>query len=213
MSRYNSFEQTNVINVNGVDMTMKDFRKQIRQNRKTKQVNNGIKNVPQELQYLMKQVKVIKSLGAYYDNGYRQWGTKCRDYVLKLPEIELYFLLFRLRSRELMAIAQDINKISKKGEKAVFQYVEKFAYKLDDVKNAMECLYKAIRNSGVIDHFANYEFINGKHKRLGLKILMVRTSIAIDHLDEIIKCVTNISEQGVNAFSYKLEMSKWNDVI
>lgn len=213
MANFDKFEQSDIIYVNGEKMSLKAFRKQQRKSVKSKRMTNGIRNLPQELKYIMREIKVIKSLGAYYDNGYRQWGTKCRDYVLKLPQISLYFALFKMRSHELNDIAQDIKKISKKGEKAVYQYVQKFAWKLEDVKSAMDSLYKAVRNSGVLEHFANYEFINGNKKRLGLKTLMVRTSIAIDKLDNIISQITEISEQGVNTFSYKLEMSKWGDVI
>lgn len=213
MANFDKSEQSDVIYVNGEKMSLKAFRKQQRKSVKSKRMTNGIRNLPQELKYIMREIEVIKSLCAYYDNGYRQWGTKCRDYVLKLPQISLYFGLFKMRSHELNDIAQDIKKISKKGEKAVYQYVQKFAWKLEDVKSAMDSLYKAVCNSGVLEYFANYEFINGNKKRLGLKTLMVRTSIAIDKLDNIIGQITEISEQGVNTFSYKLEMSKWGDVI
>lgn len=215
MANFNSMEQSQVIVVNGVTMTLKEYRKQTRKATNTKKAKrelSAIKMLPNEINYLLKQVKVIKSLGAYYDNGYRQWGTKCRDFVLKHKDMEIPFLNFRLRSRELLAIANDIEKIAKGNEKAVYQYVQKFAWKLEDVQKAMEELYKGVRKSGVLEHFAEYEFVNGTQRRLGLKILMVRSSKAIDDLYAIIGKLTDISVNGVHTFSYKTEISKWGDV-
>lgn len=215
MANFNSMEQTQLINVNGVVMTLKEYRKKTRKAtnaKKAKREQSAIKMLPTEINYLMKQVKVIKSLGAYYDNGYRQWGTKCRDFVLKHKDMEIPFLNVRMRSKELFEIANDIEKIAKGNEKAVYQYVQKFAWKLEDVQRAMEELYKGVRKSGVMEHFAEYEFINGTQRRLGLKILMVRSSKAIDDLYSIIGKLTDISINGVSAFEYRTEISKWGDV-
>ena len=128
MANFNVMEQSQMINVNGVMMTLKEYRTKTRKTQKAKKQAkemSAIKLLPNEINYLMKQVKVIKSLGAYYDNGYKQWGTKCRDYVINHKDMEIPFLNVRMRSRELMEIAKDIEKISKKGEKAVYQYVQK----------------------------------------------------------------------------------------
>lgn len=214
MANFNSMEQSNIVVVNGVTMTLKEWRKKTR---KTKQVKkskelSAIRLLPQEINFLMKEVKVIKSLGAYYDNGYKQWGRKCKDYVLNHRDMEIPFLQFRMRSKELFELSNEIEKLSKKNEKSVFQYIQKFAWKLEDCQKAMEELYKGVRKSGVIDHFANYEFINGTQRRLGLKILMIRSSKAIDALYSIIGQITDISHNGVGAFEYKTEISKWGDV-
>ena len=215
MANFNSMEQSQMINVNGVMMTLKEFRTKSRNTQKAKKQAkemSAIKLLPTEINYLMKQVKVIKTLGAYYDNGYKQWGTKCRDYVINHNDMEIPFLNVRMRSRELMEIAKDIEKISKKGEKAVYQYVQKFAWKLEDVQKAMEQLCKGVRKSGVMEHLKDYEFINGTKRRLGLHILVVRSSKAIDDLYQIIYKLSDISVNGVDTFSYKTEISKWGDV-
>lgn len=214
---WNKIEQASTITINGVTMSMTDYHKMIgqknRKKRKTKKQPNEIQLLPTEITYLMKQVRVIKSLGAYYDNGYKQWGAKCRDFVIQLPEIKMPFILFNNRSRELMDIMQSIKTLSNKKEKSVYQYIEKFAYKLYDVKEQMQELYNSVRKSGVIDHFKDYEFINGQNRRLGLKILMIRTAKAIDELDVIIHKLTDITTKGVDAFNYRTEISKWGDTI
>lgn len=218
MATWNSFEQSNTIVVNGISMSMIEYRKQMKAKtakpkRRVKKQLTEIQLLPNELTYLMKQVRVIKSLGAYYTNGYRQWGTKCRDYVLNLEETNIHFVRFQLRSEELMKIMQDIKKLAKLKEKAIYQYVEKFVYKLDDIKEQMELLYKGVRASNVMEQFKDYEFINGTQRRLGLKILMVRTAKAIDELDVIIHKLTDITTKGVDAFNYRTEISKWGDTI
>lgn len=214
---WNNLEQASTITINGVTMSMADYRKMVRskqaKKRKVKKQLTEIQLLPNEITYLMKQVRVIKSLGAYYQNGYRQWGTKCRDFVIQLPETKTAFVLFYNRSTELMEIMQSIKALSKKKEKSVYQYVEKFAYKLDDIKEQMQELYNGVRKSGVIDHFKDYEFINGQGRRLGLKVLMIRTSKAIDELDVIINRLSDITTKGVDAFGYRNEISKWGDTI
>ena len=213
---WNNLEQASTITINGVTMSMTEYRKMIRQNtkkRKAKKELNTIQLLPNEIAYLMKQVRVIKSLGAYYNNGYRQWGTKCKDFVLQLKETRVPFLLFNNRSKELFEIMQSIQALSKKKEKSVFQYVEKFAYKLDDIKEQMQALCNGVKQSRVIEQFKDYEFINGQGRRLGLKILMIRTSKAIDEIDVIINRLSDITTKGVDAFEYRNEISKWGDTI
>ena len=212
---WNKIEQASTITINGVTMSMTDYRKMVKQNtkkRKAKELNT-IQLLPNEITYLMKQVRVIKSLGAYYNNGYRQWGTKCRDFVLQLKETRVPFLLFNNRSKELFEIMQSIQTLSKKKEKSVFQYVEKFAYKLDDIKEQMQALCNGVKQSRVIEQFKDYEFISGQGRRLGLKILMIRTSKAIDEIDVIINRLSDITTKGVDAFEYRNEISKWGDTI
>lgn len=213
---WNNIEQSSTITINGVTMTMADYRKMVRQNTKKRQVKKQLTEIqllPNEITYLMKQVRVIKSLGAYYHNGYKQWGTKCRDYVIQSQEIKKPFTIFYSKSDELMEVMKSIKELSKKKEKSVYQYVEKFAYKLDDIKEQMQELYNGVRKSGVIDHFKDYEFINGQGRRLGLKVLMIRTSKAIDELDVIINRLSNITTKGVDVFGYRNEISKWGDTI
>ena len=213
---WNNIEQSSTITINGVTMTMADYRKMVRQNTKKRKVKKQLTEIqllPNEITYLMKQVRVIKSLGAYYHNGYKQWGTKCRDYVIQSQEIKKPFTIFYSKSDELMEVMKSIKELSKKKEKSVYQYVEKFAYKLDDIKEQMQELYNGVRKSGVIDHFKDYEFINGQGRRLGLKVLMIRTSKAIDELDIIINRLSNITTKGVDVFGYRNEISKWGDTI
>ena len=123
---WDNLEQASTIIINGVTMSMTDYRNMVKQNtkkHKAKKELNTIQLLPNEITYLMKQVRVIKSLGAYYNNGYKQWGTKCRDFVLQLKETRVPFLLFNNRSKELFEIMQSIQALSKKKEKSVFQYV------------------------------------------------------------------------------------------
>ena len=77
----------------------------------------------------------------------------------------------------------------------------------------MQALYNGVKKSRVIEQFKDYEFINGQGRRLGLKILMIRTSKAIDEIDVIINRLSDITTKGVDAFEYRNEISKWGDTI
>ena len=67
--------------VNGVRMSMDDYKKVIKEKKsklkikKPKKVLTEINLLPSDIKEMMKKVKLIKSLSAYYDNGYKQWGN------------------------------------------------------------------------------------------------------------------------------------------
>lgn len=192
-----NFEQSTTIIVNGVTMSLNDYRKlnKVKTTKIAKTTpNDEIRSIPNELDCIMKDVGVIKSLMVFYTNGTKQWGNKVQEYVLDLPEIKYAFAKFYLRTKELNSVMEEIKKLSRRGSKSVYQYIEIYGYRLDDVKTEMENLYNGVKASYVIDHFKNYEFINGNGKRLGLKTLMFRTARALMKMKHVLKQIDDLSQ-------------------
>lgn len=190
-------EQSNTIIVNGKKMTKKEYKEFVASKRRTapKKRKKADKTYIQELPLLIKDIVKssgpIKSLSAYYDHGYRQWGTICRS-IIQLPEIEPHFNSFRSHSKKINKTICEINQIGKKNDKSIFQFIQKLSWQLDDLQKVMLKLYQGISESGVIQRFSDREFINGTGRRLGLEILMRRTfesigkmKMAINKLDKI----------------------------
>ena len=193
--------QTDVIYVNGKKMTQKEFKamvkaKSIDSKPKKKAKKTAIQEIPSWVKTIVRHAGPIKSLAAYYDNGYKQWGNIARV-VIQEPQIYRPFLAFRSKVCDMTSI---IN--GKNDEKAIFAYLQKLSWKLDDIKKDMDSLYHAVQESGVIDTFKDRECINGTGRRLGLAILLERTYQSIRNMNDTINDIEKVAVQGLDAMAY-----------
>ena len=194
MASYNDFYgyADNTIIVNGVKMTMKEYnalRKEKTKNknkRKAKKQLNEIQLLPDDIKTLMKSTKVFKSLVAYYKNGYKQWGNIHRE-VLKIDNMGGKFILVVSAIETTNKHITEICDLAKHSDKAVFGMIQDLSYKMTDLQSKLMDLHKVVNGSGIINSpFNTHEVINGKGRRLGLKILMYRTEDAIIAINTII---------------------------
>lgn len=199
-------EQT--ITIGGVTMLVSEYNKQraaAKRNTTRQKRINEIKLLPTEISVLMKGAKVMRSLSAYYDWSYKQWGRIAKT-IIHCNEIDPHFLHYRINAREANAIIEDIKNIGKKGEKDVYQYIQKLSYKMDDIRANLAALYNGVKDSGVCKQFRHHEAINGNGKRLGLQILMDRVFDALGEIDSIIDRLNKLSE-GVDILSIEDTMT------
>ena len=193
--------------VNGVRMSKNDYKKVIKEKRsklnikKPKKVLTEINLLPSDIKEMMKKVKLIKSLSAYYDNGYKQWGTIAKR-IINLDEIRKPFVLYRIKAREIQKTMEEISAISKKNDKSVYQYIRKLSYQLDDIRTQMDLLFKGVSESGIAYRYKDHECINGSGRRLGLQALMSRSWSATKELNNIITRCQAISDKGTDEFDY-----------
>ena len=192
MASYNDFYGDNTIIVNGVKMTIKEYnllRKKKATNkskRKPKKQLNEIQLLPDDIKTLMKSTKVFKSLVAYYKNGYKQWGNIHRE-VFKIDNMGGKFILVVSAIKTTNELIADICNVAKHSNKAVFGMIQDLSYKMTDLQSKLMNLHNVVTGSGVINSpFNTHEVINGKGRRLGLKILMYRTEDAIIAINTII---------------------------
>ena len=192
MASYNDFYGDNTIIVNGVKMTIKEYnllrkKKAANKNkRKPKKQLNEIQLLPDDIKTLMKSTKVFKSLVAYYKNGYRQWGNIHRE-VLKIDNMGGKFILVVSAIETTNKHITEICNLAKHSNKAVFGMIQDLSYKMADLQSKLMSLHSVVTGSGIINSpFNIHEVINGKGRRLGLKILMYRTEDAIIAINTII---------------------------
>ncbi len=207
MSKYcdSYYEQPKTIIVNGKVYNINEYKKMMRassaKKKKAKKTYTSITILPSEIKSMMRNVRVLKSLVAYHEHGYRQWGT-IANLLMGLREIKSPFNKVVINIKQAIRLVDKINKIAENNDKDVFQYVKKLSWKLDDVKNELDTLVKGITSSGVILQFGNHECINGVGKRLGLQILSQRSYKAIDELSTICTKLNTIEKNGVDIFEY-----------
>ena len=199
-----SFEKTQTISVNGQVMTIAEYKKMLAEkkkaNGKKKATRRNKKNpteitiLPKDIKIMLRGAKVMASLSAYYKHGYRQWGNICKT-ILNLKEIQSPFVRYTMSAKECDKVINEINDIAKHNSKSVFAYVRKLSWKLDDVAKDMKALQEGINKSGVLySPMQTHECINGTGRRLGLNILMQRTSDAIKELEVIVNNLQYIAD-------------------
>lgn len=209
MARYSNSKylenlyQPTTINVNGVDIPMSEYKKQQRaiKRKKKNKTCTSITILPSEIKAMMRNVRVLKSLVAYHEHGYRQWGT-IATMLMNLKEIKSPFNNVVINTKQAIRLVDKINAIAKKNDKDVFQYVKKLSWKLDDVRTELDTLVNGVTSSGVTTRFGNHECINGCGKRLGLGVLTSRSRKAIDELHVICSKLDKIEEKGMDVFEY-----------
>lgn len=184
-------KENDFILVNGVKMSLSEYRKQKRAknptpNKKKTNIVSEIKILSSDINSMVKKVKLIRSLSAYYDNAYRQWG-KIGSIIINRKEIRLPFVQYRVKAREVDRTMAKIQELAKKNDRTIFAYFEKLSYLMDDISGCITNLMNGIRKSGVMTLHGNHECINGKDRRLGLNVLMSRTYSAIKDIEAIIK--------------------------
>lgn len=198
-----SLYQPKTIKVGDKVVDIKEYKKQqrIATKKKHKKTFTSITILPSEIRMMMRNVRVLKSLVAYYEHGYRQWGTIAKM-IMGLYEIKQPFNNVVINTKQAIHLINQINDIAKDNSKDVFQFVKKLSWKLEDVKNQLDILVKGINSSGVIHQFRDHECINGNGKRLGLQILVCRGYKAIDELSVISAKLDNIEKNGMDIFEY-----------
>ena len=199
-----SFEKAQTIEVNGQVMTIAEYKKMIakkkkangkkKATRRNKKSPTGITILPKDIKIMLRGAKVMTSLSAYYKHGYRQWGSICKT-ILNLKDIQSPFVRYTMSAKAVNEVINEINEIAKHNSKSVFAYVRKLSWKLDDVAKDMKALQEGINKSGVLySPMQTHECINGTGRRLGLNILMQRTSDAIKELEVIVNNLQYIAD-------------------
>jgi hypothetical protein len=165
-----------------------------------------ISAVAWQIEKMMKPITTLKSFAAYYDHAYRQWGNIAKD-ILNLREIRQPFVFYRVKISELERLIADIEKMAKRNEKAAYQYVEKIAWKLDDIKTDITNINNGIQRSGVIQQHKSHECINGTGRRLGLQTLVGKSFKAMSQLEDVIGTLKKIADDGTDPFMVGDHMS------
>ena len=179
--------------VNGVEMSVKEYKAMMRQKmgikvepkKTTKKTITEIQLLSDDITNMYGKLKLMKSLTAYYDNAYRQWGTIANS-ILKHGRIQPHFVKYRCKIRDINETLNCLETSAKRNSKMVFHYMEKLSYQLDDIRDIINNLCFNISKSGVLEQYKDHECINGCNRRLGLKVIMSRSWSAVKELNKII---------------------------
>lgn len=197
--------------VNGVKMKLSEY-KALRKSKETvkkptkKNTVKEISAVAIEVENMLKQMSTLKSVQVYKNHAYRSWGTIANE-ILAYHGIRKPMAEYCVRFGELNTLLTDIQKMAKRNEKAAYQYVDKMAWKLDDMKTNIIDMMKAVEESEVCRRFKNHEAINGKGRQLGLGTIIDKCLNMIGQLENTIEELKKIADNGTDPFHYGEHMS------
>lgn len=215
-------KETDYIIVNGVKMTIEDWKKSVLEKQKERRgkkrflkiekpkkevkTKKEVVEVAEEIENLLKPITTLKSLAAYYDHAYKQWGTIGKQ-ILEHHKIRPHFVFYRAALRDLEKLLDDIQMMSKKNEKAAYQFVEKTAWKAEDIKIHINNIMNGAAESGLLDAYKEHECINGKDRRLGLRTLVNKSLKSVSQLEDAIEALKKIADNGVDPMNYGEHMT------
>ena len=205
------------ITINGVTYTTIEYKKMLAEKKKADRKASGKKVkvvkaqkeigiVAEMVSELVKSMTTLKSIQAYREHAYRQWGTIAEE-ILAHGKIRKPMAQYCLQFCELKELVAEIEKLAKRNEKAAYQYVEKVIWKLDDMKASINAITKGVNDSGVCERFKGHEAIYGNGRRLGLSTVVKKCGKTLTLMESAVKELEKIVENGTDPFLYGTHMS------
>jgi hypothetical protein len=208
--------------VDGVKMTIKQWKAMVAEKQKERKGKKRflkaekkpkkeekvkeIDAIALEIESMLKQMGTLKSVQVYRTHAYRSWGTIANE-ILSYHGIRKPMTAYCVKFGELYELLTEIQKMAKNNEKAAYQYVEKMAWKLDDMKLNITDMMKAVNESEVCIRFKNHEAINGKGRQLGLGTIVTKCYKTIGQIESTINDLKRIADNGTDPFHYRDHMS------
>lgn len=205
---FSNFDYNNqVIEIDGVKMTMaqyKAYKAKKTKEAKIKERNNKIiPYLPKFIEHSVKSIKLLKTIHSYYRNAYRQWGIIGRD-IIEHPCLNHSFVMYVAKYNDIVKNIAAIEKIGKRNDKDIYQYIEKLAYNVDDLKSIIDNLSNGIIESRLLDNLSlkDKEAINGNGRRLGLQTICCRVYDCTSKMNEAIKKLESLVNDGTDVMDY-----------
>lgn len=214
-------ETTEYIISNGEKMTVKEWKERIiakqktrrgkkrfldLKPKKTEKKEKEISLIASEIEKMLKPMITLKSVQVYKNHAYRSWGTIANE-ILAHKGISKPMAEYCVRLGELNKLIEDIQEMAKKNEKSAYQYIEKMAWKLDDMKQDILNIINGVENSGVCERFKDHEAIYGEGRQLGLRTVVMKSLNTIGELEGVIARLKEIADNGVDPFKYGEHMT------
>ena len=213
---------TEYIIVDGKKMTIKEWKQsvvekqkerkgkkrflKIEKPKKQSKQQKEINAVAIEVDKMLKPMTALKSIQVYKTHAYRSWGNVAKE-ILAHKGISKPMAQYCVRYGELNELVSEIQKLAKNNEKAAYQYVDKVSWKLDDMKQDILDIIKGVEHSGVCQTFKGHEAIYGKGRQLGLQTIVAKSLSTIGEIENIVKALKDIADNGTDPFHYGDHMS------
>ena len=212
MSRNES--KITVINSEGkaVTMTLKEFKAQNKpkttaKERKAREAAkaNSVTDVESQIIKIEKACRYLDSLKAFADNGYKQWGVVATTIMgldgirRPLGQVTAHY------SGYCKPYMQQIKAMSRKDDMDLFQILNWLCNHFEVVKTNLDALMSNISTSNVLSAYRNEKCINEQGRRLGLRILVQRSTTAMGDIEGALNTIRELICKGVDVSEYNLK--------
>lgn len=152
---------------------------------------------------------MAKTTEAYYHNGYKQWGNIWKT-IAQNPLIEPHFISFISAYYDANKALKMIVNIAKKNDRDIFQYIEKLAYKIDDMAESILKISDAVAEAGIYSNpsYNGKECVYGDGRRLGIRTLCSRVSENIAYAKKAVAELIAMTINGVDVMEYDANTKK-----
>ena len=194
-----------------VTMTLKEYRKKYQPNKgKRNKKNdaskaNSVTDVEAQIIKVEKACKYLDSIKAWADNGYQQWGvvhtTICNLEPIRRP-LGLVCSHYNGYCKDYMA---RIKQMSRRNDSDLFQILNWLVNHFEVVKTNLDILMSNISTSNVLSAYRHEKCINEQGRRLGLRILVQRSTTAMGDIEGALNTIRELICKGVDVSEYNLK--------
>lgn len=194
-----------------VTMSLKEYRKKYQPNKgKRNKKNdaakaNSVTAVEAEIIKIEKSCKYLDSIKAWADNGYQQWGTIHTTICSLTPIRKPLGQVTSHYNGYCKVYMQRIKEMSRKNDKDLFQYLNWLVNHFEVVKTNLDQLMTNISTSGVLSAYRSEKCINEQGRRLGLRILVQRSTTAMGDIEGALNTIRELIVNGVDVAEYNLK--------
>lgn len=194
-----------------VTMTMAEYRKIYQPNKgKRNKKNdaskaNSVTDVEAQILKIEKACKYLNSLYAWYSNGYTQWGVVATTIMGLDPIRKPLGQVTAHYNGYCKVYMARIKEMSRKNDSDLFQYLNWLCNHFEVVKTNLDTLMHNISESNVLSAYRHEKCINEQGRRLGLRILVQRSTTAMGDIDGCLNTIRELICKGVDVNEYNLK--------
>lgn len=202
---------TVIVDGKSVTMTMAEYRKMYQPNKgKRNKKNdaakaNSVTDVESQIVKIERACRYLDSIVAYSRNGYKQWGV-IAETIINLEAIRKPLGLvcgnYNGYCKDYMT---RIKQMSRKNDKDLFQFINFLANHFEIVKTNLDALMHNISTSGVLAAYRHEKCITEQGRRLGLRILVKRSTNAMGDIEGCLNTLRDLVINGVDVSEYNLK--------
>lgn len=202
---------TVIVDGKSVTMTMAEYRKLYQPNKgKRNKKNdaakaNSVTDVEAQIIKIERSCKYLDSLKAYADNGYKQWGVVATTIMgldgirRPLGQVTAHY------SGYCKMYIDKIKAMSRKNDSDLFQYINWLVNHFEVVKSNLDVLMHNISESNVLSAYRNEKCITEQGRRLGLRILVQRSTKAMGDIEGSLNTLRDLVIKGVDVSEFNLK--------
>jgi len=200
---------TVIIDGKSVTMTMAEYRKRFQPNKgkrnKKASKANSVTDVEGQILKIEKACRYLDSIKAWADNGYQQWGTIHTTISGLTPIRKPLGQVTAHYSAYCKPYMQQIKAMSRKDDKDLFQILNWLCNHFEIVKTNLDTLMSNISTSNVLSAYRHEKCINEQGRRLGLRILVQRSTTAMGDIEGCLNTIRELICKGVDVNEYNLK--------